>query len=566
MKRLAPLLFLAGLLLLTGCRSHDTTAYREKADALKAEVLTEDVVWELGLDPAGEAGHAVFLSVCDKVQRAEVFTGVGETLEEAWNAADRAAEKALKKSGREALWVKVDVVYDSVDADYARLCEVLSNFDADTAHYGVAFDKEFRKALLEAEMNSNEIFRYGSEAGIDREALNEYLKATDRKKVKKLPEEVTVFQCIGWMCEEKGDPKLLSSSGSNYGRRTMEAMDGRTARTMAVSATNYLISQLGEDGAFAFSTEADSDNQYSMVRHASVVWGLLNSYRLLPREETKAAIDSAISHLLTAVVYDGPRAYLYEEAYDEYRLGGSGLAVAALTAYMELFSTDEYLDVCIALCEGILSMQQENGQFIHVLNGDFTTKDEFRTIYYDGEAVFGLCKFRGYTGEFRWLEAASLAAEHFVAADYTQYTDHWAALAMNELIRYVENPDFYMFTLRNAQKLMANLENVAVEPTTAELLLVAFDSYVYLADQGVSIAGFDHLGLIESIQLCMEQFALGFVYPEQAMYLDNPGQMAGSYMQPGDTAVRIDTVQHFISSCCMFNAHYDLLDAYSPVW
>ena len=79
-------------------------------------------------------------------------------------------------------------------------------------------------------------------------------------------------------------------------------------------------------------------------------------------------------------------------------------------------------------------------------------KEEFRTVYYDGEATFALCRLYSVTGDQVWLDAAKSAVNHFIAADYVQYRDQWVAYSMNEITKYVDDPAYYAFALRNVQE------------------------------------------------------------------------------------------------------------------
>ena len=107
---------------------------------------------------------------------------------------------------------------------------------------------------------------------------------------------------------------------------------------------------------------------------------------------------------------------------------------------------------------------RETGEYYHVLNGDFSRKEETRTVYYDGEATFALCRLYSLTGDSFWLEAAQSAVAHFIRADYAQYKDHWVAYSMNELTKHIsDNEDYYAFALQNAQQ---NLETIRQRDTT----------------------------------------------------------------------------------------------------
>ena len=76
----------------------DTTLFLEKAGLLRQSAVADWVELELGVNPAGSAGHAVFLSVCDGTRRASVYTGTGKSLSEAWDAAVEHTEAALRKA------------------------------------------------------------------------------------------------------------------------------------------------------------------------------------------------------------------------------------------------------------------------------------------------------------------------------------------------------------------------------------------------------------------------------------------------------------------------------------
>ena len=71
--------------------------------------------------------------------------------------------------------------------------------------------------------------------------------------------------------------------------------------------------------------------------------------------------------MLDYVIYDSDgRAWLYEEKDEEIKLGGCGVAVVALTEYMEVFQNDKYKEICCALGRGILQMMDPiSGKYYH---------------------------------------------------------------------------------------------------------------------------------------------------------------------------------------------------------
>ncbi len=564
---LLPLILLFFCCTLTGCGG-SVAPFQDKADLLASAVLTADTERALGNRPAKAAGHVVFFSVCDTGTRASVYTGTGETLTAAWEAARQVTETALQKYGVEPVWVKVDVVSRAEEITLTQLSEAVLAARSEFYRVGVSLDPTFETALLEAELNGAKIYEYDN-GGIDLSYLNTYLQKAGRHTVEALPERVTVFQTVGWFCDENGTIYPLSTGQYDTGRRQMDFVDKETAETLILQASDFLLRQVKEDGSFVYGYYPRFDNEienYNIVRHASTLWSLLCRYRIQPDAELKEAIDKTIGYMLTQIRYDGEVAYLYEEKDDEIKLGGCGVAVVALTEYMDVFGVDTYRDICEALGEGILTlMNPADGTYVHVLHGDFTIKEDFRTVYYDGEATFALSRLYGLTKEEKWLDAACLAVDHFIRADYTQYKDHWIAYTMNELTKYVtDRTDYYIFALENAQ---GNMETIRDRDTTyhtyLELLMATFEVYDRLISSGADLGGFRVEDFLETIHTRTVQMLNGFFFPEYAMYMENPSRILHTFMVRHDGyRVRIDDVQHNIGGYYLYYKNYEKLIAY----
>jgi len=571
--RHSKILLAAGLLalLLSACgggASENVKAYQEKAELLREQAVTEDIQWELGDYPAGDVGHGVFISVCDTESRASVFTGTGSDLATAWDAADTLAKTAVRE-GLQPVWVKADVVYISEKISMEELEQAVYSSRHEFFRYGAAFDDAYETALLEAEMNGAKIYEYEN-GGVDLSYLNTYLGKAGRKGLDALPENVTVFRTFGWLCDEENAIHQLNSTGLDYGRRAVEILDADYAKGLIDSASGFLMEQIQEDGTFIYGYYPRFDNEienYNIVRHASTIWSLLCRYRMEPDEELAGVIDRTVDYMLSQVVYENDEtAYLYEEEDDEIKLGACGVAVIALTEYMDVFQSEKHLEVCRQLGNGILAlMDQEDGTYYHVLNGDFSMKEGFRTVYYDGEATFALCKLYALTGEQIWLEAAQSAVDHFIEADYTQYKDHWVAYSLNEITKYVsDNAVYYTFALQNIQSHLGEIrDRDTTYHTYLELLMAGFETYDRMLNYGVTVRGFDEPAFLETIYTRADRMLNGFFYPEYAMYMENPRRILGTFMVRHDGyRVRIDDVQHNIGGYYLYWKNYDKLVEY----
>ncbi len=552
-----------------GAGSTEQTAYSEKIELLRAQVVTDELQNELGSSPAGNVGHVVLISVCDTQTRASVFTGTGKTLAAAWEAADSAARASLKESGLDAQWVKADVVFSSETMDEQALAKAVYVSRHEFFRYGVSFDANYSTALLEAEMNGAKIYEYEA-GGIDFSYLNTYLRKAGREQLEALPEEYILFQCYGWICDETNTIYELDSDGLDYGRRQVEVLDAGYVQELIYNASQFLMDQVQEDGTFIYGMYPRFDNDienYNIVRHASTIWSLVCRYRMEPSEELAKLIDSTIEYMLTQVIYaDDNTAYLYEEKDDEIKLGGCGVAVIAMTEYMDVFGNDKYAEVCRQLGNGILTMlDQETGEYWHVLSGDFSRKEEFRTVYYDGEATFALCRLYSLTGEQIWLDASCSAVDHFIAGDYAQYKDHWVAYTMNEITKHItDREDYFAFALHNAQ---ANLEEIYERDTTyhtyLELLMATFELYDRMVEQGMDTGDFDVEMFLKTIYTRADRQLNGYFFPEYAMYMANPQRVLNTFMVRHDGyRIRIDDVQHNIGGYYLYYKNYDKLVEY----
>ena len=225
----------------------------------------------------------------------------------------------------------------------------------------------------------------------------------------------------------------------------------------------------------------------------------------------------------------------------------------------------DYVDVCVALGEGILKQQDpEDGSYWHILVNGFQHGEEFRTIYYDGECTFALTRLYSLTGEQKWLDAACKAIDHFIAEDYTQYRDHWVAYSLNEVTKYVDRQDYWEFALANATN---NYERIRgryrTYPVNLELLISSFETWQRMVEKGVDTGDFEVKDLLDVISARANRQLSGYFYPELAMYMANPQRILGSFMMRDDKfRVRIDDVQHNIGGFYLYWKNYDaMMDA-----
>ena len=521
----------------------------------------------------GLPDNVVFLSVCSGEERAKVFTGTGVDRKAAWLSAYNQAKSFIENENYNAIWLKADLMSEAKTYDTVEFSTELHHYRPEFFRYGIAFDKNFETALLEAELNGAKILDYENEC-VDESYLNTYLKKAGRSTLSSLPDSYVVFKCVGWMCDENDEVYDLISDIDDYGRRKVDTVDKQYAAELVKNASGFLIDQVKDDGSFVYGYYPRFDktiDNYNIVRHASTLWSLVCQYRMTGNEELVPVIDRAIDYMVENAIVErnDEISYLYEEKSDEIKLGGCGVAVVALTEYMDAFGSDKYKDLAVKLGNGILTMlDQDSGEYYHVLDGEFIKKEQFRTVYYDGEATFALCRLYSLTSDEKWLNAAKSAVEHFISADYVQYKDHWVAYSMNEITKYVDDERYYTFALRNAQE---NLDTIYNRDTTYhtyfELLMSTFEIYDRMIERGIHVDyldnGFDLEYFLRTIYKRADHMLCGYFYPEYAMYMANPNSILDTFMVRHDGyRVRIDDVQHNVGGYYLYYMSYDKLVDY----
>lgn len=582
-----------------------------------------------------ENGFLVFLSVSDGSARADVVHGSGADIAEAFADAQQKAWTLIQKKRQRFRWLKADVVTEYAPTDAKTLAYMIKEPGwNEFFRFGLSFDRSFRTALLEEELNGAKILDYAS-GSISLADLNRYLKKAGRPALPKLPEFFLLFQTAGFFYDADSAANATATTdadsaanvaasgcaiplipdGLSRGRREVRNFDAAAARSFVTAAASFLEKQVQQDGSFRYGYYPRFDRVipgYNCMRHASTIWSLLCQYRITQKASVLSLAARSIKYLLShALVYRDPdTAYLSEPLKDEIKLGGGGVLILAITEYLDLCSEEprptilrsgeprseilcsgepltkapnaeifhakdvlpeqealrrRYTEIACALGNGILSLlNSETGEFSHVLNMDFSLKERYRTVYYDGEAAYALCRLYRLTKEEKWLFYAEKAVNHFLAADYTRYRDHWVAYAMNEITRYIHRDDYDTFALRNAR---VNLDFLYKRETTyhtfLELLMVTFETYERILAENPGLPylkEFDLPYFLRTIRVRADRMLNGFFFPEYAMYMRCPDKILGSFMVRHDGfRVRIDDVQHNIGGFYLYYKNYSRL-------
>lgn len=523
-----------------------------------------------------EYKYTVFISVSDGKTRARVCHASAPDFEAAWDKVCERVKAAVERYKITPIWLKADIVDYVQRIPYSNMKNIfLSTKYRKFFRMGFSMDPRMDLAFLEAEANSFELYDYtvipmkASPPGhenvpcINLERIAQYLEWTGRKLVPCIMPYMYFFNCKSFFMDSDNEVYRLYGTGMNCGRRITKEVTPDLVKEIVTTSSRYLNRQLLKSGKFIygyFPAFHATMTSYNILRHTGTVWSMICAYELTGDNSLIGTVNKAIDYLLTQVKHkDEESAFIVEEKNDEIKLGGNGIAIITLAKHMEVFGDRDFSAIIAKLAGGLLFMQnRETGKMIHVLNAeDYEVKEEFRTVYYDGESSYALVKAYEITQDKRYLDAAKLSIDYFIAKDYVIYRDHWLAYALNEFTKFVCEEKYITFALRNVWE---NRERIHKQQTSyhtyLELLMETYDIYLRMKEENISVEymeQIDEAELVDIIKYRAGHMLNGYFYPEYAMYMEKPDKILGAFfIRHDDFRTRIDDEQHFIDGYVKF--------------
>ncbi|MBQ7618246.1 MAG: hypothetical protein IJS50_05165 [Desulfovibrio sp.] len=514
---------------------------------------------------AKQNGPAIlFLSATDMKERAITRHAVAANLEEALQKASASLSEALKKAEIAPTALRVDWVTEQKTISWNDFKKNVEHTRRNYFRKGIALESSFTIAFTEMELNANAMLYQAGDirtGKIHEKNCKIYCQRRFGCPWPNLAAEQTVveFTTKAAFVSLGEAPVLCTGQGLSCGRRDVTEHSPELFRKLAKTATFYLAKLCLASGRFNYGTFSCFDRPiptYNTLRHISSTWSLVEAYAEFKGISLKKTIDRSIKYCLdTFLRYNGKAAYFEDQEKGELKLGSNGCALIMLTRYTEITKNKSYLPLMEALAQGILSMQEEDGSFVHILDSKtFAVKERQRTVYYDGEAVFGLLRLYSLTKNKTLLEAAQRAFAHFITVAHWKNHDHWLSYATCELTSLIPKEEYFRFGIQNfADYLSFVAERDTAYPTLLELMLAAEKMLKRLKTEQASRY---LLNLVDpsyfnyALQKRATQLLNAFFWPELAMFFKKPEKIVGSFfIKHHAFRVRIDDIQHFLTGC-----------------
>ncbi|MBS9360685.1 poly(glycerol-phosphate) alpha-glucosyltransferase [Listeria welshimeri] len=484
------------------------------------------------------------------------------------NLINEMKKSALKNQTDEAISFKMDIAVNYQLENLGEWNRKALKTKKNYYRRGIALNENFKMALMEQEINANAILLPADEGlAINIENMNRYLMQSNKKQAQlnlTTDSNIVTFDTVGWFFDGKKIHELETTEW-NHGRRKTTLLKPEIVAELVGNAGRYLANQVNATGEFNYGWFACFDKKikhYNSLRHASTTYSMLEAYELTEDEFILEAAANALAYLQKNFIYEKEDlAFLIEPELREVKLGGAAATLLAFTKYMKITGNKTYLPLCRKIANAILSLQDKDGKFTHVLEyPTLEVKDIFRIVYYDGEAVFGLLRLYEIDRDSRWLDAAAKSFNHFIRDNYWQNHDHWLSYCANEITKYIPDEAYYEFGLQNAfDNLPFIYARETTFPTFLELTVATKEMTLRMEKEGLQHLLLDYS--IEELEKTITKRAHyqlnGYFYPELAMYYKNPARIEGSFfIRHQSFRVRIDDVEHNISG---YVRYYQLL-------
>ncbi|WP_394673448.1 CapA family protein [Limnobacter sp.] len=522
-----------------------------------------------GLNPVEHNDTCVLmLSHSNGQARATVEVFASQSFEASWSALHAHVTASFRKTSVDVEHVRVDWVCEIQKVTWAELKTLLSTTKRNYFSLGIALDPQFKHSFLWGELNGNAMLYGGSEEEFAKLHVGNFEKYARKKYGKSFvlnhagEQPVYLFSTQGAYVGTDGVVHTLEPASVAVGRRKLPDLEAESCGQLVFNASEFLARQVKDSGSFVYGIFPCFNKEiptYNTLRHASSTYAMIEAWELTQSSFLKSAIDRSLHCLTTELIKrvtlsGGIQAAFLVDTGNEIKLGGNAVCILALAKYTELTGETRYIELMEQLAQGIVAMlNPTTRQFVHVLNyPDLSVKEQFRIIYYDGEAAFALMRLYKITRRPVWLQAVELAFEYFIEARHWKANDHWMSYCVNELTLYRPKREYFEFGIRNfSSHLDFVLNRITTFPTLLELMMAAQQMLSRLQGMPEFVdlyAQVDVEKFYRAMHWRANYLLTGYFWPEWAMYFAKPDTLNGAFfIRHHAYRVRIDDVEHYVS-------------------
>ena len=395
--------------------------------------------------------RGVFLTLVRKNQYALTAFAMGKTI---FDATEKAAKHLKHLAADEKITsfpLRIDLMDESTDVKTKSLKK---SWKWSMENEGVIFDTDPAVALLPDELIARAVF--SKKGKFSKSALKALVEdrgigkaVMDQFKDNEI--DYTRFTIISFMEDENRNVYPLI-----HGNHYFMPLTPKAIWEAVRNGTSYLQRNLRDDGVYNYRYFPSSNRNgsgYNLLRHCGTTYALTEVYEITRDPKLLQQIEYAHGWLFRQLVnppagdskadWRAPK----EPGAPEIKLGGAGLALLMLAKHAMVTGDMKNMEIMRSIARFIVAMQDEKGDFKHKYFLEPGKDDKAFSLFYPGEAMFGLMMLYQLDPDKRWLDAAQKGSLFIAKVRDVNKTvdnqdhDHWLCYAVNELYRYSPNAE-----------------------------------------------------------------------------------------------------------------------------
>lgn len=466
--------------------------------------------------------------------------------------------------------IKFEVVTECHSMPLERLKKAIASTKRNYFRFGVALDDAFCVSFTESEVQSHAMFYAGPQeenGGWNEKNIIHYMNDKYKNKKVTLPHDcdrVHTFVTSGVFLSADNHIYNLHSKGLRAGRRVLTEDTEPPGYVDAIfqatqTASDYLCDQLNENGYMRYGYFPVFDRLIpgrNSLRQVCATLALLESYLHYkkPRylKSVKHSLSYLTSSLIKSIVINGKLTSYLTDSRNEIKLGGCGLLLLTLAKLRLETGCTSYDELMERLADGIrLGFPvNQSGLPVHVLNmNSMSVKEEFRTVYYEGEAMYGLAYYYRASKCRLTLKYLTGCFSSIIKQKRWKSRDHWLAYACDTMYEITEDERYVLLAANNIKGYLSFVQHRETAFPTLLELCTATERVArrYGSEKFYQLAECTPDSFKYATSVRANRLLDAYCWPEVAMDFKAPEKVLGSFfIRHHAFRVRVDDVGHFI--------------------
>ena len=337
-------------------------------------------------------------------------------------------------------------------------------------------------------------------------------------------------------------------------------------------AHHYLNEQISADGSFIYRRHIDPNVQlppdYNIPRHLASIYALLmmDDYRPGSMDDKKVANsirfikDNAFekTHDGRIVIWTPGGTTVNGESADLVKLGSLSLALISLAPLVDRFPDIISRDLLKQIGNSVIHFQKPDGEFHSIMYRDGSFEKGWQSLFYPGQAIFGLFELYRITEEKRFLDVAVKSLLYLESSRRNlgiedMPADHWSLIASAKILgNDGVDDEIKQRILSHAEKVVSSMISLQIKQSRYESLIGGFSLKGAITPTTVKVEGLSAIypflsdeELMRQAKACMD-LAIDFILRTQIREAPFQGAWPRAMTRYAPVANKMEATEIFV--------------------